>query len=83
MSICAMALFVMNCLKPSLYISGEATEVTAQENIVNFEGALLLILPNKSLKASVQPSETKSSLIGAPVKSDSKLFLLSLCQPGF
>ena len=78
-----MALFVMYCLRPSLYISEEAKEVTAQENILNLEGALLLTLPNKSLNASVQPSDTKSSFTGAPVRSDSKLFLLSLCHPGF
>ena len=73
----------MNCLKPNLYISGEATEVTAQENIFNLEGALSRILPKRSLKASVHPSDTKSSFIGAPVRSDSKLFLLLLCHPGF
>ena len=78
-----MALLVIYCLKPSLYISCEVIEVNAQESILNLEGALLLKLPKRSLKASVQPSDTKSSLTGAPVRRDSKLFLLLLCHPGF
>ena len=72
----------MYCLKPFLYKLGETTEVTLHLNICAFEGALSLSDPNRSLKASVQPSETKSSFTIPPVMMDSKLFLLLSCHPG-
>ena len=82
-SIASIALSVIYALKPFLYISGENIDDAAQEAIFIFEGAFSLKLPKSNLKASVQPSETRSSFTCPPVKRVSKFFLLSSCQPSF